>query len=444
MPNPRKTESSTERQRGDRGSSPGQSQADSASTKKAAKGKPERKAHQGRAVTAKRGTRKCWHITDFRQLFELSDDLRKNRPGPLAYTKSFVTTSGASKAYEVRHVERLRLLKSRTERHLLRSVFEDLKNYAGSKTIDSRGFLLTTEGQAASYDYLAAQLNLEKGDLKQAMPILEIIRLVERISLSRIHGDKLSSRRKRKRPKSKDKSVSTNQKTGAPDSVGKKRKLSEKIGKKRTPLRNGKTKYKYKEKATATAVANGNGKNKQEIKQRQVTSQTVEAETQTKTQPPKAEPSKPKEADLGGSSPKKSFGPPGSEKRSEPQRLGEVLSDIEHRYDSAAKSFGAEVFHALALPYEPNSPEGRRELGCFASRWTQAQHAGLSPPALSELREKSLADARKLSQQRTKYRNLSAIWTDIFKKTLCQAELKKDYPGEAVATTCKGDIECPV
>lgn len=66
--------------------------------------------------------KKAWHITDFRELFELNDDIRKGRPGPLTYTKSVVTVSGLSKEAEVRHFERMRVLKARQERHLLRSV----------------------------------------------------------------------------------------------------------------------------------------------------------------------------------------------------------------------------------------------------------------------------------------------------------------------------------
>ena len=141
-----------------------------------------RNPNAGRVASVSKGPlRKAWHITNFRELFELTDDIRKNRPGPLSYTKSQVTLSGLSKEAEIKHFERIRLLKARPERHLLRSVFEDLKNWTGGKHYGPRGYLVTTDGKPASYEYMAAQLEqMNVDDLKRAIPKLAEIGLIER------------------------------------------------------------------------------------------------------------------------------------------------------------------------------------------------------------------------------------------------------------------------
>jgi len=142
--------------------------------------------------------KRVWHITDFRELFELPDDLRKDRPGPLSYTKSFVCLSGISKRHEIAHFERIQDLKSRPKRHLLRSIFEDLKNWSGKKTIKHRGYFLTTAELPATYEYLAAQLRLDVTELKQAMSILEEIGLIERLSMDTLPSDKHAKKAKKK------------------------------------------------------------------------------------------------------------------------------------------------------------------------------------------------------------------------------------------------------
>lgn len=125
---------------------------------------------------------KVLHITDFEKIFEPSDAKRKKQQGPLSFTKSLVTTHFLSKEAEIRYFERIKVIKAHTERHLLRSTYEDLKNWTAGKYLGPRGFLVNADYKPASYAYLSDQLDhIPIEDLKKSLPILERIGLLERI-----------------------------------------------------------------------------------------------------------------------------------------------------------------------------------------------------------------------------------------------------------------------
>ena len=196
--------------------------------------------------------KKVWHITDFRELFELSDDLRKNRPGPLTYTKSFVTLTAGSKEHDIKHFERIEELKTRQERHLLRSVFEDIKNWAGKKTLRHRGYLITTAEQPANYEYIASQVKMDVDELKRAMPILEEIGLIERVSMSVFQGNqptkkakKKSKSKAKKTPGRKKQKIKSGSKKSTPDASGCVRMKPDTSGTKRKPFKKPNENYPF-------------------------------------------------------------------------------------------------------------------------------------------------------------------------------------------------------
>ena len=391
--------------------------------------------------------KKAWHITDFRELFELPDDLRKDRPGPLSYTKSFVTLSGISKEYEIKHFERLQELKSRPERHLLRSIFEDLKNWSGTKTIKHRGYLLTTAEQPATYEYLAGQLKVDIEELKQAMPILEEIGLVERVPIETLPGDKQPTKPKKKqraaagrtKKKSVKKKKSSKKKSEAPDTSGRIRTHPDASGKNRTALykRNGKGNGKRKSNSKSKAneqIDNDNPKTERNNNRQQrgndnsnsvegkPTRQTKSATTdcrQAAVAPATTPPFMPQASDARGSRVIPFVqAPSGSVKHKGPQRLGEILEQTKHRYDQDAQQFGGDIYRALNLPWEVTSNQGKRELGCFASCWMKAKAAGMDAAALEELRVRAIQETGKLAKRRGKRGNVSAIWCTVFKRLL--------------------------
>lgn len=358
--------------------------------------------------------KKVWHITDFRELFELPDDLRKDRPGPLTYTKSFVTLTPGSKEVDIKHFERLEELKSRQERHLLRSIFEDIKNWSGKKTIRHRGFLLTTSEQPATYEYLAGQLKVAVEELEKAMPVLEEIGLVEKVTMDMLPTNgKLTKGTKRKgrcggatRQKSTHKK-NHSKKGEAPDASGQKRTNPAASGTKRMPLYNS-TKGNDKKKSNETkANGNGKGKNKEEIKRLRKDKAKAPKDPPTTTQPVKPQVSAKRGSVIQFSAP------------SELQntgRLGEITKKILHRYNPDSKQFAYEVYQALAFPWDPTSEEGKRELGCFASVWEKAvgwQNAGIPMTVIDELRERAITEARKIAKRRQN-RKKGAVWIVVF------------------------------
>lgn len=325
-----------------------------------------------KAKTKCRG-RKVWHITDFRSLFELSDDLRKKRPGPLTFTKSPVTLTAGSKVPDINLWERLQQLKSRPERHLLRSVFEDLKCWAGLKTIKDRGFLVTTEGQPASYEYIAAQLKLKVDEVKQAMALLEEIGLLERMPV--------------KIKKSPDTSGQGRTKT---DLSGHSRKKPDTAGRKRKPLKK-------------KSKTNGNGKGKSKGNKKRLSKDKPNA---IKVPPSTTQPIKPQTSAKGGTL--IPFASPSKLKNTE--LLGDIAGDMIHKYNPHAKRFALEIYRALKLPWDPKSEMGRRELGCFASMWHSIDsHNG------DELWARAVAEAKKIGKRRQNKKK-GAVWCHVFKK----------------------------
>lgn len=329
-----------------------------------------------KAKTNCRG-RKVWHITDFRKIFELSDDLRKKRPGPLTYTKSPVTLTAGSKDHDIRLWEKLQQLKSRPERHLLRSVFEDLKCWAGLKTIKDRGYLITTAGQPASYEYIAAQLKLEVDEVKGAMALLEEIGLLERLTLKIKKLPDTSGRRRTKTDKS-----------------GCGRKKPDSTGRKRKPLKKAKT--------------NGKDNSKGDKKR-----QSSKVKPNIREVPPTTQPLKPQTSAKGGTlipftSPSK-LNPPGRVKNTE--NLGSITKGMLYRYNPHAKRFALEIYKALKLPWDPTSEQGKRELGCFASVWHKVD---LPEPVFEELRARAVAEARKIAK-RQQNKKKGAVWCVVFK-----------------------------
>lgn len=329
--------------------------------------------------------RKVWRITDWEPLYELADDIRKKRSGPLTYTKSQVTISGLSTAAEVRHYEMMKQLKARPERHLLRSVLEDLTNWTGAKHYGPRGYLVTTENKPPSLDYIAAQLDkLEAKDLEIAMPILEDIGLIEKVIMN-----------------------------GSLEPSGPKRTGPDSSGRKRTPLKKDKDKDKDKNKKKKKGKVdkdNNNIKNNSRQENNKHKSHLVEGQTKAQTtQAPTTTPEsiKSKVVEPGGSRIIKFNGPPGSVKYK--------------RYDDDCKMFAQEIFYGLELEKQGQSVQTRRNLGSFASQWRKACRSGLPPPVLDELRSSAITEARRLGRYyRNNKGNPAAVFNDVFNDKLAK------------------------
>lgn len=362
---------------------------------------------------------KVWHITDFAELYELADDIRKKRSGPLRFTRSLVTLSPFASDAESRYFERLCRLKARTERHLLRSVLADIVNWTAAKPFGMRGFLVTAEGKAASCEYLAEQLSLSVDDLKQAFPILEDLGFLERIPMN----DQPEPRPKRSRTRGKTGSAKTTKKTGKKSEQKNNRKaqnnakhtsehhtkgLPESAGSSRTepesscpPLRKGKAKSKSKvkdnQKTTSGLTASGCKRKNNDNEKDELQGKVKEQAPSPPTNPPL--PSMPQESDDGGRA-----------------------SNITRPPDSAEVSrrglaYGRRVYLALGYRYDIDSPEAAREIGSFGSKHdTICQRlSALSPPSVDAVLSRGLREAAKIAK-RPANKNKGAVWHTVMDK----------------------------
>jgi hypothetical protein len=336
-----------------------------------------------------------WHITNFKELFELTDDIRKKRPGPLTYTKSVVTVSGKSNPAEVIHYERMRDLKSRPNRHLLRSVFEDLKNWTGGKHYGQRGYLITTNCKPACYRYLSAQLTIEVKELREAMTELEQIGLLEKVTIDGQFDNSDSSRTKLDKNGKKRKPLKKDKSKYKVESENKK-KINKKIGIESEGETQNHNNITYD---SQNAVQKGN-----EAEDSTIPTNSTKADAPGKAQGSNAKPSR---------TPDKSH-------------IGNIINMQSYRYDQASMEFALEVMLKLGLlnDYELQrlrdgclqlTDEQAAERGNWAKAWHEAS-GEFGPETIAKLKQeifKRVPAALKNGKEPQAY--LRTSWNNLVK-----------------------------
>ena len=419
--------------------------------------------------------KKVWHITDFAELYELADDVRKERSGPLRYTKSHVTLSPFCPDAESAYFERMRRLKARPERHLLRSIFEDLKNWTGSKPYGLRGFLVTAEGKAASCEYLAEQLTLSVEDIKQSLPILEQLGFLER-TLMNGQAEPKKPERKSARKKSKTGSTKTSKKRNKkseqrnngksknavkrtvehrkealPESAGMSRNETESVCPPSRKDKNkakgkSKSKGKGKRKATSGLTAPGckdntlTGSEDEETEKkkrvpkgckdgRKKTEKIEESTAETAEKPEK--PENPIESEVGSAIGRHAVPRPTRSvyhKRRGPQRIGDIIAARfpDHWSDSEAEAFGWDIVEALGMARDAADLNTRSEWGAFASWFSRVKAAAACTrgAAIGDLRTVGVKKAEYLRRKAKSAKNKSAVWFTIMAGELSKRGFK--------------------
>jgi len=354
--------------------------------------------------------RKVLHVSDFRDLYELTDDVRKERSGPLRFTRSLVTLSPFASDAESRHFERFRRLKAHPERHLLRSILSDIINWTAAKPFGMRGFLVTAEGKTASSEYLAEQLSISVDEIEKALPTLEQLGFIERISMD---GQAEPKKPKRKPGGAKVKASSAKKNRGKstnaskratetstkepPESAGLSRTEPESVcpsSRKDKDKAKDKSKVKDNQKATSGLTAPGCKENNN--------GNDISAETKVNVQNKGKDeplPSEPQESDEGGRA-----------------------NNITRPPDSADISrhgliYGRKVYLALGYRHDIDSPEAAREIGSFGSKHDQvcSRLTGLSPPIVDRILNRGLNEAKKIAKRKTN-RNKGAVWHTVMDK----------------------------
>ena len=405
-------------------------------TKKAKKKSAQKRSGTGSqsAGRARRALWMVWHITGFGEIFKMADDARKGKKGPLSYTKSFVSLSGNSKPCETHHYERLKDLKARPERHLLRSVFEDLKNWAAHKPQHHQGYLVTHAGKPADYNYISAQLDhIDKSDLKKAMKILAQIGLSER---GELNGQLQPKQQPKESEDNKDENPESEvEKADCPEDSGNQRNDSGNDAQSFKEVKDNPTGCKNQGKdqgKTSNGHAavegegkkNGNGaKHKANAQDKDKAAGQRQSKGQGAESPPL--PSEPRPSDLGGSKVIPFTGPLGSAKP-DSSRQRPALDAGAVDYNRSDELFGGRVYAALGLRWAAYSPEGRREICSFASKWSKARASlsGLPPEVVDELGVRLIGEARKIGRRGKRNKRPGAVWCTVVDK-LVTARLRE-------------------
>jgi len=402
--------------------------------------------------------RKVLHVADFQYLYELSDDVRKERSGPLRYTRSLVTLSPFASDAESRYFERLCRLKAHPERHLLRSILADVVNWTAAKPFGIRGFLVTAEGKVASCEYLAEQIGVSVDEIAKALPVLEQLGFLERIRMDgqaepkpkrpRTRG-KTASAKTSKKPVKKSKirnklkaqnaakstvGCSTKQ---VLDSAGTSRNEPESLcPPSRKNKDKGNSKVKDNQKATSGLTAPGCKRNNNGNGISAETNDNAQNKCLTENQGQEPLPSEPHESDAQGGDLPGTCGksPPGPVKSKAGHRRADI-TDCQGVYDHSDVLYGQRVYRALGLGPSIDDVQARREITSFASVWHQCRIMldGLSPPEIDILGIRGIHEAEKIYRRSVKKKNksgnLAAIWNDLIKK-ICSSRMKKFDIGE--------------
>jgi len=367
--------------------------------------------------------KKVWRIFHFQQRFEM-DEYR--RQGGLDYIRMFVTATTSGKSNEstdfFQQLAELRHYYS-AQYYFYFGIFWALGRLTATKEDWLRGYLVDADLKPLNGNKIAARLQIDKKQNKQALAALKSVGLIEYIDCPQFtHPDKdKEARDKEARDKeARDKEARDKK---ARDKEARDKKARDKKDVDSTiPEHSGifqnisksfkKTaKPNIITKANAKALANDNLT--REITNRQIeakeTSSALEGQEQaakpqakdqgreataivsdTDNAPTTTPPIKPKEADTGSSGVIHFPGSLGSDKQTEPQQLGNIVKSILHRYNPEANEFADKILEII----KPN--QGKRDHANFASGWQKACYSGLSPPQKAELWNWSVKKAREI------------------------------------------------
>ena len=353
-----------------------------------------------------------WHIYEFADRFELSEDSRLCRKGPLLFCREAVSpTDDGAKDYCLQ-LEALH----RYDNHLeLHGAFIALRNQAADRSRAYRGYLLNGKRRPATIADIADWLRVPTARCRAILKRLEAVGLIERVPLPAFD-------------------LSLNEKPSKSEIPGN-------SGEERRPYSNDKKERKGKGNSKATANGNGKARGKktngrvkpaepkaeaqgQDHQAGQAKGEGVVQEQTTRTPtttPPK--PSMPTVVDQGGpvgpsgpNPPPASLTAPGRPAtpqghcRADPSAMSDALAEIERhlrgqpppadggRYSDRAETFAGEIYLALGLNY--GRLQAARERGCFAARWTEAETAGLAPSAADRLWNHALEKAKELAKKK--------------------------------------------
>jgi len=416
----------------------------------------------------RKAVRKVWHIFRFEERFELSEDARVCRKGPLMYTREVV--GSGSNDESTNYFRQLSFLRASTNRLKLRWMWDELKEIAANRSRCYRGYILDEKFAPASDKRISQWMEFELAETRKLLLELASIGLIEKVDIPQWdfskneppdNSDKDGAKDKgtKKQNRSKDTNGGKKQATSCAHGRAQARtdtftreieyrKIESKVGNKEIKEKN-KSKVEKEEKTESTKSTPGQAKSKTkaDIAQNQGQKQKISSESEGKettnagprlyqdgnqedktTAPPTTTPPNPNYPTKSEAGAVRqchrgvnSIPPPGSVNGP----CTAITDRLDRLYDPAAKVFAEQIFKALQVRHSVDSPEGRSELGNYAAAWTDAQAACLPPSVLSRLWDKSVKEAWAIGRKRRRIKftnSAEAVWRWIFNQRLAEAK----------------------
>ncbi len=337
---------------------------------------------------------KVWHVCRFAQRFELPDDARFCRRGPLVYSRDYVTANDDESASYLQQIDAL----SRRQNGLeLEGAWSRIRRAASARSRAYRGYLLTADNRPASDAEIGrAVLFCEPRRATRILKSLAEVGLIEqaRCPIFDLSQNDVTPTKRKNTPGN-----NANRKSGT---SGRQKSVSQENSKKlvraRAPLR-----------------AKRKRNTEKEIEKKIRNPESAHLEGRTRAASPKANP---QESAAKGASQATSGEAPRPvnqqadrpAERRDPRQIGNVLKFL-HWQDAEAVQFGQDVFGILwpEKAGEPDSDVAKSERGTF-TKWLWRQ----GPPGTRAAAiEKGLKLARHVGKNRRSYRKPGAAWLSL-------------------------------
>ena len=141
-----------------------------------------------KAAKAKKAkTVKVWHIFRFEQRFEMSDKTTTCRKGPLIFVREYVGVGSDDES--IGYKQQINILKQSPNRHVLRSVWDELREIAAIRSKRYRGYLLDESLKPMTDRRIAMLCGLELSACSNVLKELAAVGLIERVTLPAFDED---------------------------------------------------------------------------------------------------------------------------------------------------------------------------------------------------------------------------------------------------------------
>jgi len=357
-----------------------------------------------------------WHVFRFHERFELADDQRFCRKGPLIYSRDYVSAADDESATYLQQLDAL----SRRQNGLeLEGAWSRIRRAASSRSRAYRGWLLTaTNCPMSAADIGRTVLFCDPRRATRILKTLVEVGLVEQArcpTFDLSQNEAPTVKRRTKATKGNEKAKRGKPKSGGENTVS--HKNSENLEDSRSPLRAKKQNGKVSQQKRDTGIP-------EKVREAATPQGAMKPRTTTSpTTTPGPKPVDPKEPEGGqASKPENSRRPAPSAK---PRPAAVPIGHCVKLHDYQADQFGLKVFGILGLDkrHEAGSTEGKSEWKSFAS-WLTKSKACAPPTAWGDLEERGLRKARHIAKYGHTAKSPGAVWHKVMGKPGSVAQAK--------------------